>query len=347
MYTRKRTALVFSLLLLAVLTTGYLRYYNKGLGLFSDAERTWERVHRHPARLKTKVSVPVLSKEDVENVRVFMFFIGCPRSGHSILGSMIDSHPDAVVAHEYNLFSKLANDPVSNRTSLYNTLYGNSYKQALSGWRSGEHSFSLKGYNLSLNQSSSWQGRFRTLRVIGDKSGGMTSRLYKKHGQLFSKLYRDLSELVRVPIKVIHVVRNPYDMIATTLMYRFSRVRRQKANFTKDHPLNNETHVVQAMKSMYSEVQAVNNMIQELKLTVLEVHNIDFVNDPEKVIRQVCSFLGLQCSEEYIKMCVANVFRKPSVTRHSLVWSKATREFIDNRILSFPFFQRYSFESNY
>lgn len=338
----KKRSLVSSVLLLAVVTTGYLLYYN---GLFREADRTRESTRL--IKIKgSSVSFPALTSKDVESVRAFLFFIGCPRSGHSILGSMIDAHPDAIVAHEYNLFTKMERDPVSDRTALYNTLYGNSYKQAVKGWRSGEHSFGLKGYDLKLNQTSSWQGRFRTLRVIGDKSGGMTTRVFKKDHQLFSKLYHNLSNLVRVPIKVIHVVRNPYDMIATTLMYRFSEVKRQKANYSEDHPLENEGHVTQAMKSIYTEAQAVNDMIQELNLTVLEIHNVDFISKPKKVIRQVCLFLGLQCTNGYVKICVDNVFRKPSMTRHSLVWSKETREFIDNNILSFPFFERYSFESD-
>ena len=35
-------------------------------------------------------------------LRSFCLFIGYPRSGHSLLGSLLDAHPDIAIAHEVN-----------------------------------------------------------------------------------------------------------------------------------------------------------------------------------------------------------------------------------------------------
>ena len=34
------------------------------------------------------------------DIRSFLMFIGYPRSGHTLIGSLLDAHPDMVIAHE-------------------------------------------------------------------------------------------------------------------------------------------------------------------------------------------------------------------------------------------------------
>ncbi|CAI8049190.1 hypothetical protein GBAR_LOCUS27075 [Geodia barretti] len=113
----------------------------------------------------------LLSERDVESIEAFVFFVGWQRSGHSIIGSLLDGHPDVVIAHEFLLFSHLheftkkrQNQKVSRKV-LFNQLVANSFRNA----RYGERSFfrNEKGYNLKL--SGSWQGCFRSLRIWGTK----------------------------------------------------------------------------------------------------------------------------------------------------------------------------------
>ncbi|XP_064382777.1 uncharacterized protein LOC135331518 [Halichondria panicea] len=291
----------------------------------------------------------VLTVKDVQDVQSFVFFVGYPRSGHSVLASMMDAHPNAILAHEFNLFPKLDSNHSlrSDRMSLYKALYKNSYKQSTQGWRSMNPAFQSKGYGLTLNNSLSWQGRYRRLRVIGDKSGGITARLYRSHGRRFTTLYKQLSELVKVPIKVIHVVRNPYDMLATRLLYKFSDVKREKAHYTPYHPLNNPSNVTKAMMSLYSEAEAVLNMTKALQLDILEVHNVDFIRNPKEEMGNVCKFIGLQCSSGYLNMVARSTFNDLSITRRSVLWSDEARHFMKTKMLLLPFFKRYSYESSY
>ena len=44
--------------------------------------------------------VPLFDKE-TEGVVYFVLFIGDTHSGHGIIGSMMDAHPNMVIAHEY------------------------------------------------------------------------------------------------------------------------------------------------------------------------------------------------------------------------------------------------------
>ena len=148
----------------------------------------------------------------------FLFFIGYARSGHSIIASMLDAHPNVVLAHEYSLFTQWQKEPLlhSNKTWLFNALYNNSHHSTYTGLRTSKAN--KKGY--TLNVPGWWQGKYdRTISVIGDKAGGMTGREFRLNRATFVSLYRQLQTALQIPVHVIHVVRNPYDNIATMLLY--------------------------------------------------------------------------------------------------------------------------------
>ena len=116
----------------------------------------------------------------INHVNRLLFFVGYARSGHSIIASMLDAHPNVVIAHEYALFVKWEHEPAqySNKTWLFNTLYNNSRFSVYKGLRTQQAL--KKGYALAI--PGSWQGRYDTstgISVIGDKSGWMTALIYQ------------------------------------------------------------------------------------------------------------------------------------------------------------------------
>lgn len=290
-----------------------------------------------------------LDQVTINEVETFLFFVGYPRSGHSIVASLVDAHPDAVIAHEFNLFPKLLQSDMmfrhllDDRSVLYSALYQNSMRQAMWGWRSSDQAYGSKGYKLRLNSSSSWQGRFRRLRVIGDKSGGMTSRCYHDSPDKFMHAYQELEDSVKVPIKVLHVIRNPYDMISTKLLYRFSMEKRKKANYSSLNPIDNERHLMQAIRSLENEARAVSELINEHKLEILEIHIEDLIRNTKGTMMKICNFLHLECSADFLKMCRKFVFKTPSKSRTAVVWRKESKDKVDKLIHKYSFFSQYSF----
>ena len=63
------------------------------------------------------------------------------------------------------------------------------------------------------------------LQVIGDKRGVSTARSLVQQ----QVLYEELRLAVKVPIKFIHIYRNPYDNIATMVL-RYSNQRQLAAS---------------------------------------------------------------------------------------------------------------------
>lgn len=281
-----------------------------------------------------------LSENIVKSVEKFVFFIGHGRSGHSIIGSMMDAHPDMVIAHEFMLFHELMHRNVTSKEALFNELYLSSYEAVKSGLRSPE-----KGYTQYMNVS--WQGKFRTLKVIGDKSGGNTTRTYSYFPTQFTKVYERFVTMVQLPIRVLHVIRNPFDVIATRMLYHRSPVRGTKITSVLNITTYKSTKGLQVeIDDFFREVQAGADMIQPLNLTVLEIHHADFVKDPETTIRSICKFLDIECPIEYVQACHDKAYISTSRSRNSLVW---TEEFILNvtdRMSKYSIFRRYSFYSD-
>ena len=60
-------------------------------------------------------ALPLLPESTVNSVEKFVFFVGYRRSGHSMIGSVMDAHPDMIIAHEYLLFVL----PNWNKTTTY------------------------------------------------------------------------------------------------------------------------------------------------------------------------------------------------------------------------------------
>ena len=54
------------------------------------------------------------------------------------------------------------------------------------------------------------------LKVIGDKKGGNTALLLDQLGDL--SILEEIKQVVQVPLKFIHVHRNPFDNIATIML---------------------------------------------------------------------------------------------------------------------------------
>lgn len=292
---------------------------------------------------------PLLQQSKINEVEKFLFFIGYPRSGHSIVASCLDAHPDVVVAHEFNLFPMLMHTPklhaqLLNKTFLYNGLYQNSVRASRNGWRSAKER--AKGYTLHLDTAKSWQGKVRTLRIIGDKSGGITSRALRDSPEHFDEVFKELKQTVRVPIKVLHVVRNPYDMVATRISFRLSSRKGRKANFSASNPVTNKKSVTQAIKSLRSEASAVDKFIKTYSSTVLEVHNVEYIYRTRYVLLEICSFLELDCPNEFLKMCEDATLKRPSRTRQIIKWDAKLKNAMIKLTADFPFFQRYSIESD-
>ena len=96
-------------------------------------------------------------------VESFVLFVGYPRSGHSLVGAILDSHPEIIIPHEFDLltkFNRFFNDPNEEsrgrRLRIFSKLHTVSRRQAMFGNRSPNYTL---GYSYHI--PGSWQGKYR------------------------------------------------------------------------------------------------------------------------------------------------------------------------------------------
>jgi hypothetical protein len=267
-----------------------------------------------PPRKKNRLFVQSLiggfaHRETFKHLETFCTFIGYPRSGHTLIGSLIDAHPNALVADELNALRFI--DAGFSKNQVCYLMLRNSRKSAAEGREWTGYRYDVPGQ---------WQGRFEKLRLIGDKMGGSTALRLKFHPSLLDSL----PHVLQLKVKFIHVVRNPFDIISTTHKRR--------------------TPLAHAIEIFFQRCEAVAYVKSRVPQDVFELRHDAFVAEPEKILRDLCAFLGLSADAQYCQACASIVFRSPHASRHEITWPDGLRATIARKIESYSFLNGYSFD---
>ena len=258
----------------------------------------------------------LMSRSQLRDVQTYCMFVGYPRSGHSVIGRLLDAHPNVVIAHELGALKFV--QAGFSRAQIFYLLLRNSrsFRARGSSW---------SGYTCRV--PTQWQGRFTELRVIGDKQGqGATLRL-----QARPWLREGLIRRVACRVCFIHVVRNPYDNIST--MYR--RANEQcKGSELKDS--------IESYSSLCTAVADIRARVD--RSDWFELRHELFVDSPTQHLAQLCSFLGVIPSKDYLEDCADVVFKVPHRSRLEIHWEGTLIGLVQECIEAFPFLRGYSFE---
>ena len=269
----------------------------------------------------------------IHGVKRFLFFVGYSWNGHNLAASMLDAHPHIVISHEYSLFDKWQMQPNehSDKRWLFNTLYSESRFL-------NSHFTTVNHSTMNLVIPGSWQGRYETsLSIIGDNSGWSTVEAFSRDKQKFVDTYNQLKRTVQIPIDVIHVIRNPYDNIATMLLHK------ENATYYEDKR-ESESKEVQIIR-FFEQVRSVVEMTNTAHLSIIEVHNIDMITKPKITMRMLCDRLRISCSEQLLQMCTHKIFSSEPKSRHLMKWTPHLVELIAKNIQKYDHLRRYSFTS--
>lgn len=282
----------------------------------------------------------------IDGINKFVFFLGHPRSGHSIIASLLDAHPHIIIAHEVNIFTKMSESRprFTTKSTIFNALWKNSFYSFWQGHRSKQDA--IKGYTLTIE--GLYQGAYQSyIEVIGDKKAGKSTGLLANDPTEWHKVYRELKSIVSLPIKVFHCIRNPYDNIATLIIDNavvknhgslnsttIGKVRNSHENYTF-----NPQEVEQQINMYFKYYQAIEDI--KLELDMLQIHHQDLIENPRETINKMCDFLGVSCSENYLDICSDKIFKSPSKSRYRIVWEQYQLSEIKSQIKKIGSLQRY------
>mmetsp|Transcript_32421 Transcript_32421/g.103194 ORF Transcript_32421/g.103194 Transcript_32421/m.103194 type:complete len:257 (+) Transcript_32421:50-820(+) len=166
----------------------------------------------------------------VSHVKAFAMFLSEARSGHTLVGALMDGMKHVVIGNEFNALAHLKKYLQANQGAkeaearhwLYKKLVHNSRVCARVGRYQESYNYSIPG---------SWQGRWADgrIEVIGDKRGGTSIDMLLRTGGL--KGLNELRKVVGVPLHIIRVGRSLWDNLATKVRcsHRAYRVRSEGA----------------------------------------------------------------------------------------------------------------------
>ncbi|MFB6307386.1 MAG: sulfotransferase [Flavobacteriales bacterium] len=273
--------------------------------------------------MKAKKNAPVY-KDYFEKVQNYCMFVGYPRSSHSLIGSLLDAHPEIVIGHEEDAL-KFVNNYNFTRDRIFWKLLRNSQMMRENGRQWSGYSYEVK------NQ---YQGKFEDLKVIGDKKGANSTKRIREYPVNFEKF----KKLIGKPFKIIHVYRNPYDNLGT-IAYR---TRFKKSNWVTDSLLENQIRIYFGMVDFINKYRKKQHKGEEW----IDVKSEDFIQDPSNELKRLCDFLEVSKPQEYIEKCSSIVYESPRKSRHRVKWSDKNIQLVKELSQKYDLLKDYSFEDD-
>ncbi len=257
-----------------------------------------------------------MNQDLLSHLEYFCMFIGYPYSGHSMVGSILDAHPNVVISQELHVGNLLKHG--YQKEKIFSMILLNSFFHAQGGRTWNNYSYSIPG---------EWNGRYTTIRVIGDKKGSKSAKMLSKKSDILDLAGTSFS----VPVKYIHVMRNPFDMMST--LYRHTR---------PGGPEKME-RMIERIVGRMEKVEKVRHQIQPENW--LDVHHEQFIAAPDQSITGLFSFFNLETPSGFIENCRKILFKEPHQSRHDIAWKKEEIEYVSGKIAAFEQFSSYTFET--
>jgi hypothetical protein len=232
----------------------------------------------------------------LDNLTTFCCFVGHGRSGGTLVGALLNAHPNIVMSNELNALRRLATGLTAKQ--LYRVICLVSARQVRRG--------SMGGGGYSYAVKNQWQGRHKDLSVIGDRKAGATAYEVVRNPRLLEILDRK----VQLRKKFIHVIRNPFDTITTT--------------FHKTLPRPGESpddHLSREITNYFVRCSAVRLIDQTFGAdSIYYLHHEQLIADPMKQLKALCEFVGVEPIVDYLNDCSAILQKSPNQSRKLLAW---------------------------
>ena len=244
-------------------------------------------------------------------VERFCLFVGFPRSGGSLTGAMLDAHPDMIIANEANGLGQL--DQGASRAVLFNQILRTDRAFAARGFVQADDVYEIPGQ---------WQGRVRRLRVIGDKNGGRASLLLASKPDILDRL----RTVVAVPLRVMVVVRNPFDNVARMAT---------RGNLTLLTAAANYERMALAVDAALTDLHPGEALV---------VRHEETVADPESALVRMAEHLGVDPLDDWVKASASIVLPSPRTARGAVEWTDGCRAVVADMTERFEFLAGYTFD---
>ena len=221
------------------------------------------------------------------NLNFFLMFCCPPRTGHTLIASILNSHPNVVCSNQRHILQNIEDMDMASLTSYIET-------------RLDRSCWNPNSYIDPMPKAE--------IKVLGDKTGHRSTEVLISNPEKLDIL----KSIVKVPIKFIHVVRNPFDSLAT---------------WTKISAESNKNPISVEYNALLPTFISLNDKIAELKETeeVLTLNHESVVRNMDGTLNSLCQFLHLEKNPEWVKRVKKTLWKEPRITRRSIKWNPNMR----------------------
>lgn len=240
-------------------------------------------------------------------MKYFLSFCGYPRSGHTLVAAMLNANPNVLCSNQENFYGDVAN---LDKKTLIETIK----KGSLSQFKS----------TISIQPVLK-----KEILVMGDKTGHRTVTVLDKSPQNLGMM----KDIVGVPIKWIHVVRNPFDNLATWARLNYKNLIKNGQDATKHEQLDIVIH-------RYREL---NETIVKLKRSedILTVNHEYVITRMHNTLEEMANFLEISFDPNWRDNVRGTVWKKPRQTRKTIKWTIPQQKAVNQMIEEYPWLDGY------
>jgi len=246
----------------------------------------------------------------LRSLRYYGLFIGYPRTGHTLLASLLDAHPRMAFANGLDAARYFVAGFSVRETAVLSIW--NARRFTLRGRRSTGYNYAVPG---------DWHDCRDRLEVVGDKSGDLLSARLVRDPHAMARILDKLGDMGRF----VSVLRNPYDTITTMATRAGSGLREATDEFLA---------LCEANARARSQVPAE---------AWLDVHHETLVAQARETLRAVVEFFGQSADAAYLDACTQLIFPQPRRTRDQREWTDAMKDYVSGNLEPYPEFSGYAY----
>ena len=255
---------------------------------------------------------------------------------------MLNQHPNIAISNEFSSIKRINLLGKRNiRSILRQTLYA-ALKTKNVDFMARGGSFFTK-LNTEYSESPS-------IRVLGDKKGGESTQILR---QTNFDILQGIEDTKKT-LKLISVIRNPYDAISTrTLRSTLDGAQKPAIQLAEILGTQKQAHarlsknLPDVISRFFNKMQVVQGLTERYGEALILIHYHEFVAEPRQQLRKLLNFLDVAEPSDYLDEAPKQV-RSNSRSRDLIkyVWTDSVRAEVAERMSQFDFLANYSFESD-
>jgi hypothetical protein len=238
-------------------------------------------------------------------------FLGTSQSGHTAVAAALDAHPNIIISEEKRYVRKVVQHKWTTQQLVDDCIkYCESFRA-----NTGSHR------RQDVPIKSPWNGTWNEkLLVAGNKMGWQITANRAKGRDWFTPFVKRMD----IPVKFIHVVRNPYDVLGSWSRKRGSTF---EGNFDR---LEKETLAAHDIR----------NKLNSDKYRCVYIEQ--FCANPKQELRHLGLFLDVFEDTQWQLDCASAIFSKPRRQRQNINWTFGQTDQVGRLINRVDFLRGYS-----